>query len=79
MEKPSALWRRLTTFRRKEHIGVNIAFIPALKRSKSRAMFFRRGDVSEKSFGGRPRRIAHFAKLGPRMGNCVSPALKLPH
>ena len=33
-----------------------------------------RSDVSQKSCGGGPRRIAHFAKLGHRMDNYVSPA-----
>ena len=28
MEKPSALWRHLTSFRRKGRVGVNMSFIP---------------------------------------------------
>ena len=39
MEKPSALRRGVSTFRRKGHIGVNDAFNPYIKRSESRAMF----------------------------------------
>ena len=80
MEKPSALWRRLTIFQRKVHIGVNNAFNPCFETLKVYIDgSFVRGNESQKSCGGWLRRIATFAKLGPRMGNCVSPAQKLPY
>jgi len=67
-------------FRRKGHIGVNNAFNPCFETLKvSDIGYFVRGDVSQKSGGCGLRRIAHFAKLGPRMDNCVSPAERLPH
>ena len=40
-----------------------------------------RDDVSRSGCGGEVPRIAHecFAKLGPRIENCVSPGQRLPH
>jgi hypothetical protein len=80
MEKPSAFWRRVTIFRRKGRIGVNNAFNPCFKTLKVQGdVPFVRYDASQKLCGGGLRRIAYFAKLGPRMDNCVSPSQRLPH
>jgi len=67
-------------FRRKGHIGVNNAFNPCFETLRVQGDgCFVRYDVSQKSCGGGLRRIAHFAKFGPQMGSCVSPAQRLPH